>query len=87
MRRRAQADAQLRQQYEDYRAARLAQLRATTPPDVLAAIEEAAAAHFERDNTNPFGRDPLRRYAVDAAVAAHFQIPSFAEWQAAQGQG
>ena len=69
------------------RAARLAQLRATTPPDVLAAIEEAAAAHFERDNTNPFGRDTLRRYAVDAAVAAHFQLPAFAEWQAAQGRG
>src|SRR5262249_4303392 len=38
---RAQADEQLRQQYEAYRATRLAELRATTPPDALAAIEEA----------------------------------------------
>jgi len=86
-RRRAQQDEDLRRQDEDDRAARLAALRATTPPDVLAAIEETAAAHFERDNTNPFGRDTLRRYAIEAAVAAHFQLPSFAEWQAAQGQG
>jgi len=85
--RRAQADEQLRQQYEADRAARLAQLRATMPPDALAAIEEAAATYFDRDHTTPFGRDLLRRYAIDDAVAAHFQLPSFAEWQAAQGLG
>ena len=83
-RRRAQADEHRRRQYEDERAARLAELRATAPPDVLAAIEEAAAAQFDRDQTRPFGRDLLRRYAIDDAVAAHFQIPSFAEWQATQ---
>ena len=86
-RRRAPAEEQRRQQYEDDRAARLAQLRATTPPDELAAIEQAAAAQFDRDHTTPFGRDLLRRYAIDDAVAAHFQLPSFAEWQAAQGPG
>ena len=86
-RRRAQADEQLHQQYEAYRAARLAELRATTPPDVLAVMEEDAAAPFDRDNTNPFGRDLLRRYAIDDAVAVHFQLPSFAAWQAAQGPG
>ncbi|HEX9871879.1 MAG TPA: hypothetical protein VGC99_25430 [Candidatus Tectomicrobia bacterium] len=84
--RRAQADEQRRQQYEDERAARLAELRATTPPDVLAAIEQAAAAPFEQDNPSRFGRDLLRRIAIDDAIAAHFQLPSFAEWQAAQGQ-
>jgi hypothetical protein len=83
-RRRAQEEEHLRRRYEDERTARLAELRATTPPAVLAAIEEAAAAHFERANTNPFGRDTLRRYAIEAAVAAHFQLPSFAEWQAAE---
>jgi hypothetical protein len=86
-RRRAQADEHLRRQYEDERATRLAELRATTPPAVLAAIEEAAAAQFEREHTSPFGRDTLRRYTLDDAVAAHFQLPSWAEWQAAQGQG
>jgi hypothetical protein len=86
-RRRAQADEQLRQQYDAYRAARLAELRATTPPDALATIEEAAAAQFDRGHTSPFGRDFLRRYAIDDAVAAHFQLPSFAAWQAAQGRG
>jgi len=85
--RRTQADEQRRQQYDAYRAARLAALRATTPPDVLAAMEQAAATHFDRDHTSPFGRDLLRRYAMDDAVAAHFQLPSFVEWQAAQGQG
>jgi len=83
-RRRAQADALLRRQYEDERATRLTQLRATTPPDVLAAIEQAAAAHFDRAQTPPFGRDLLRRYALDDAVAAYFQLPSFAEWHATQ---
>ena len=83
-RRRAQADEQRRQQYDAYRAARLAELRATTPPDKLAAIEEAAARQFDRDQTAPFGRDLLRRYAIDDAVAAHFQLPSLAEWQAPQ---
>jgi hypothetical protein len=81
---RAQADEQLRQQYEAYRATRLAELRATTPPDALAAIEEAAAAQFDRDHGSPFGRDLLCRYAIDDAVAAHFQLPSFAEWRTTQ---
>ncbi|MCI0437843.1 MAG: hypothetical protein L0177_01785, partial [Chloroflexi bacterium] len=83
-RRRVQEEEQLQRQYEDDRAARLAELRATTPPDVLAAVEQAAAAHFEQEHTSPFGRDLLRRYALDDAVAAHFQIPSLAEWQATQ---
>ena len=86
-RRRAQADAPLRQQYEAARAARLAQLRATTPPDELAAVEHAAATQFDRDHASPFGRDVLRRYAIDDAVAAHFQLPSLAAWQATQGRG
>jgi hypothetical protein len=60
------------------------QLRATTPPGALAAIEQAAATQFDRDQTTPFGRDLLRRIAIDNAVAAHFQLPSFAEWQATQ---
>jgi hypothetical protein len=60
---------------------------ATTPPDVLAAIEQAAAAHFEQEHTSPFGRDTLRQYALEAAVAAHFQLPTFAEWQATQELG
>jgi hypothetical protein len=81
------AAAEERRQYEDERAARLAQLRATTPPDVLAAIEAAAARQFDRDPTSPFGRDLLRQYALDDAVAAHCQLPSWAEWQATQGRG
>jgi len=83
-RRRAQADEQRRQQYEAYRATRLAELRVTTPPDALAAIEEAAAAQFDRDPPPAFGRDLLRRLAIDNAVAAHFQLPAFAEWHATQ---
>lgn len=86
-RRRAQEEERRRRQYEDYFDARLAQLRVTTPPDALAAIEQAAATQFDRDHTNPFGRDLLRRIAIDNAVAAHGQIPSFAEWQATQGRG
>jgi len=86
-RRRAQQDEDLRRQYEVDRAARLAQLRVTTPPAVLAAIEQAAATQFDRDHPNPFGRDLLRRYAIDDAVAAHFQLPSLAAWQATQGRG
>jgi hypothetical protein len=85
-RHRAQEDAQLRQQYEDYRAARLDELRATAPPEVLAPIEEAAAVHFDRDHPSPFGRDLLRQYAMDDAVAVHFQIPDFAAWHAAHGR-
>jgi len=86
-RRRAQQDEDLRRQYEVDRAARLAQLRVTTPPAVRAAIEQAAATQFDRDHPNPFGRDLLRRYAIDDAVAAHFQLPSLAAWQATQGRG
>jgi restriction endonuclease Mrr len=84
--RRAQEAEQRQRQYEASRAARLAQLRATMRPEVLAAIEQAAAAQFEQEHTSPFGRDTLRKYALDDAVAAYFQLPSFAEWQAAQGQ-
>lgn len=79
-RRRAQADDERHAQYEAYRAERLAQLRASLPPDVLAAIEEAAAAQFEREHTSAFGREVLRRAALDHAVAAYGQIPSFAAW-------
>jgi hypothetical protein len=85
-RRRAQEEEHLRQQYESYRAERLAQLRATTPPDALAAVEHAAATHFDHDHTTPCGRDRLRRFAIEDAVAAHFQIPAFAEWEATQGR-
>lgn len=81
--RRAREAEHLRSQYEDYRAARLAELRATTPPDVLAAVEKAAAGHFERDNPSRFGRDRLRQIAIDDAMAAHFQFPDFAAWCAA----
>ena len=52
------------------------------PPDELAAIEEAATAQFDRDPTPAFGRDLLRRLAIDNAVAAHFQLPALAEWHA-----
>jgi hypothetical protein len=83
-RRRAQEAEQRKRQYEDERAARLAQLRATTPTDVLAAIEQAAATQFDRGHASPFGRDLLRRYAIDDAVATHFQLPSLAAWQATQ---
>ena len=86
-RRRVHEAEQRKRQYEEYCTARLAALRATTPPAVLAAIEQAAATQFEREHTSPFGRDTLRRYAIEAAVAAHFQLTSWAEWQAAQGQG
>jgi leucyl-tRNA synthetase len=82
-RRRAQQDDERRAHYEAYRAERVAQLRASLPPDVLAAIEEAAAAHFEREHTSAFGREVLRRAALDHAVAAYGQIPSFAAWHPA----
>ncbi|HYN63718.1 MAG TPA: hypothetical protein VES36_03860 [Candidatus Limnocylindrales bacterium] len=82
-RRRAQADDERHAHYEAYRAERVAQLRASMPPDVLAAIEEAAAAQFEREQTSPFGREVLRRAALDHAVAAYGQIPSFAAWHPA----
>lgn len=58
-----------------------AQLWATTPPDALAAIEQAAAPQCDRDHTTSFGRDLLRRFAIDNAVAAHFQLPSLAQTQ------
>jgi hypothetical protein len=28
----------------------------------------------------------MRRFAIEDAVAAHFQIPAFAEWEATQGR-
>jgi len=85
--RRAQEAEQRQRQYAASRAARLEQLRATMRPEVLAAIEQAAAAQFEQEHTSPFGRDTLRKYALDDAVAAYFQLPDFAAWQAVQGQG
>jgi hypothetical protein len=84
--RKAEEEQQLRRQYEDYCAARLAEVRATTPPAVIAAIEAAAAAQFDQENTSRFGRDRLRRYAIDDAVAAQLQIPSLEAWHATQGR-
>jgi len=84
--RRAQEDEQRRRQYEAYRTARLAHLWATLPPTERAAVEQAAAAHVEREHPGPFGRDLLRRIARDDALAAQAQLPSFAEWQATQEQ-
>jgi len=55
------------------------------PPDALAAIEQAAAAQFDREHTSLFGRKLLRQYALDDAVAAHCQLPDLAAWQAARG--
>ncbi len=85
--RRAHEEEHLTRQYEDYRTERLAELRATTPPDTLTAIEQAAGTQFDQDNTNRFGRDLLRRIAIDNAVAVHFQLPSLEEWRATQRHG
>jgi len=85
--RRRHEEEQLRRQYEDYRRDRLAELRTITPPDTLTAIEQAASTQFDRDNTNPFGRDLLRRIAIDNAIAAHFEVPSFEQWCATQTKG
>lgn len=85
--RRAQEDERLRRQYEAERAQRLAELRATMPPDVLCALEQAAAAQCDRDSTGAFGRDILRRLAIEDALAAHMQLPDFATWQASQERG
>ena len=79
-RRRAQEEEQLRKQYENYRSDRLTELRATTSPDTLAALEQAAGTKFDQENTSPFGRDLLRRIAIDNAIAAHFEVPSFEQW-------
>jgi hypothetical protein len=54
---------------------------------VLAALEQAAAAQVDRDFPGAFGRDTLRRLALEDALAAHGQLPDFAAWQARQERG
>lgn len=85
--RRAQEEERLTRQYEDFRRERLDELRATTPTDTLTAIEQAAATQFEQDNPSHFGRNMLRRIAMDNALAAHFQFPSLEQWRATHNQG
>src|SRR5574341_1292345 len=81
-RRKAHEEEQIRRHYEDYRQERLGEVRAAMPPDELAALEQVAVAQFDQNDTNLFGRDHMRRLAIEDALAAHGQIPSFEEWQA-----
>lgn len=85
--RKAQEQEQLRRHYENWRRDRLAELRATAPPDTLTAIEQAVCTQFDQDNTIRFGRDLLRRIVIDNAIAAHFEVPSLEDWRAARGHG
>jgi len=82
----ADYDQAQRRKYEDHRKERLAEIRATTLPNTLTAVEQADVAQFDQDNTNPFGRDLMRRIAIDNALAAHFNLPSFEEWRATRGE-
>jgi len=59
---------------KDYYATRLAELRPPRPPRSSPPLR-SRAIHFDRDNTNPFGRERLRRIAIDAAVAGAFSDP------------
>jgi hypothetical protein len=83
-RRRLRAEEELTRQYEDYRSQEIDRLRASLPPEELAAIEQSATAEFNRKDTNPFGRDRMRRLAIEEALAAHGHIPSLAEWKELQ---
>ena len=83
-RRRLRAEEELTRQYEDYRGQEIDRLRASLPPEELAAIEQSATAEFNRKDTNPFGRDRMRRLAIEEALAAHGNIPSLAEWKELQ---
>ncbi len=85
--RKRQEQDHLRRQYEDYRRDRLAAIHATTPPDTLTAIEQAVGTQFDQANTSPFGRDRMRRIAIDNAIAAHFELPSLEDWRATQSHG
>ena len=81
---RVHEEEQLTRQYEDYRDRELTRLRAALPPDELTAIEQSAIAGFNQTDTNHFGRDFMRRRAIEDALAAHGQIPSLAEWRELQ---
>src|SRR5262249_7006256 len=83
-RQRVQQEEHLRSQYESYRTEQIARLRATMPPNELDAIVQAATTQFDREDTNPFGRDRMRQRAIEDALATHGQIPSFGEWKALQ---
>jgi len=85
-RRREQEEEQLNRRYEDYRSQELDRVRETIPPDELALIEQSATAEFNQKDSNPFGRDLMRRRAIEDALAAHSQIPSLAEWKELQAR-
>ncbi|HZM22797.1 MAG TPA: hypothetical protein VFC02_13695 [Anaerolineales bacterium] len=78
------ADEKLDQQYEAYRIEALARHRESLPADELAAIEQAAVAHFEQTDTNRYGRDRMRAIAIDKALETHGNILSLTEWKELQ---
>jgi hypothetical protein len=80
-RRREYEEEQLTRQYEDYLSQELLRLRATLPPDELAAIEQAATIEFNKTDTSRFGRERACQLAIDKALRAHGHIPSLAEWK------
>lgn len=80
-RRRKHEEEQLTRQYEDYLSQELLRLRATLPPDELAALEQAATIAFNKTDTNRFGRERACQLAIDQALRDHGHIPSLAEWK------
>jgi hypothetical protein len=77
----AAAERTRREQYAQWRQQALAELRATRPPEELAAMEDTQHARLVAAGTPAFALGLAVRVAVDAALEAQAGLPGCADWR------
>jgi hypothetical protein len=75
-------EQRLRDQYDLWWREEVTGLRKTTPPQEIAAMEEAATAELMEEHQNPIGFPLLVRVRTDVRLAERYHIRSFEDWKA-----
>lgn len=74
-------EQKLRDQYQIWWRNEVARLRALTPVEEIAALEEAETAKLIEEHQNPLGFSLLVRVGTEARLAERYKIPTFEEWR------
>jgi hypothetical protein len=75
-------EQRLRDQYDRWWQQEVTRLRQATPPEEIAALEEAETAKLMEEHQNPLGFPVLVRVGTEARLAARYHVQSFEEWKA-----
>jgi hypothetical protein len=74
-------EQKLRDHYQNWWRDEVTRLRALTPAEEIAALEEAETAKLIEEHQNPLGFSLLVRVGTEARLAERYKIPTFEEWR------